>query len=145
LIWFLLLLWLWLLIFCPFGRLRYGIGPVTKVSRASASGPNVGAKPFAYFSLGRHSGVWKSDSLCESETASGSTRINGYAPIKILSAFPATSAVSWRVSCKSPANRHKTSASGHSTCARIGKRLSQKARNAQASCAQPGEEQEVRR
>ena len=25
--------------------------------------PNGGAKPFAYFSLGRHSGVWKSESL----------------------------------------------------------------------------------
>ena len=94
LIWLLhlFLLWLWLLnrllIFCPFGRLRYGIdpgvgaqrpydavvhsgrrcseanrsrcariGPVTKVPRAPASGSYAGAKPFAYFLLGRYSGV----------------------------------------------------------------------------------------
>jgi hypothetical protein len=52
---------------------------------------------------------------------------------------------SWRVSCKSPVNRHKTSARGHSSGARIGKRFSQKARKAQESGAQPGEEQEGRR
>ena len=30
--------------------------------------------------------------------------------------------MSWRVSCKSPSNRHKTSARGHPTCARTGKK-----------------------
>jgi hypothetical protein len=52
---------------------------------------------------------------------------------------------SWRVSCKSPVNRHKTSARGHCRGARNGKRFSQKVRAAQASRAQPGEEQEGRR
>ncbi len=30
--------------------------------------------------------------------------------------------MSWRVSCKYPSNRHKTSARGHPTCARTGKK-----------------------
>jgi hypothetical protein len=52
---------------------------------------------------------------------------------------------SWRVSCKSPVNRHKTSARGHRSGAVSGKRFSQKARAAQESCVQPGDEQEGRR
>ncbi len=108
LIWLLLLLWLLirLLISCPFSRLRYGIdpgvgaqrpydavvhsgrrcseanrsrcariGPVTKVPRAPASGPYAGAKPFGlpFWRL-------KKVTRCKSETASGSTCSNGYAP-----------------------------------------------------------------
>ncbi|GLH38788.1 hypothetical protein RS1P1_30720 [Pseudomonas moraviensis] len=94
-----------LLTFCPFGRLRYGIDPgvgaqrpydavvhserrcseanrrrcaridpVTKVPRALASGPNAGAKPFG-LPFRRLEKVTR----CKSETASGSTRGNGYA------------------------------------------------------------------
>ncbi len=44
-----------------------------------------------------------------------------------------------------PSNRHKTSARGHRCGVASGKRVSQTARIAQESHAQPGEEQEGRR
>ena len=109
-------LWLLLLIFCPFGRLRYGIDPgvgaqrpydavvhsecrcsganrsrcaridpVTKVPRAPASGPYAGAKPFG-LPFRRLEKVTR----CKSETASGSTRSNGYAPNPIPNPIPQT-------------------------------------------------------
>jgi hypothetical protein len=70
---------------------------------------------------------------------------DGFIPF-FMAAGPATHcAPSWRVSCKSPSNRHKTSARGHRSGVASGKRFSQKARIAQESHAQPGEEQEGRR
>jgi hypothetical protein len=44
---------------------------------------------------------------------------------------------SWRVSCKSPSNRHKTSARGHCTCARTGRKVEPDGRNAEKTVRSP--------
>ena len=86
----LLLLWLLILIYLPLSQrpnagvaqgaprqgcrgsrprpwMAFGDGPPEQCRSEGmpslSEAPNGGAKPFAYFSLGRHSGVWKSESL----------------------------------------------------------------------------------
>jgi hypothetical protein len=106
----LILLWLWLLIFCPIGRPSVGVHPGVGAQRRAAQPhtsrggaakqtvgdapdghrsegtlslsevPYAGAKPFG-LPFRRLEKVTR----CKSETASGNTRSNGYAPNPIQS------------------------------------------------------------
>jgi hypothetical protein len=64
------------LIFCLFGRLRYGIDPGVGAQRAGRTPGQSLLLTFCWAGTPAFEKV----SRCKSETASGSTRNNGYAP-----------------------------------------------------------------